>query len=87
MNARREHENTFPAMALIAALCLSLLVVPLAVQASPYDKSVGKSPDPPYLAIGNGVLVSTFTRDVPGIQGAVHVVTLTSSGLRIGGWM
>ncbi len=74
------------ALAFVTIFTIAFVCV-AAVQASAYDKSSGKSSDPAYLVVGNGVLMSTFTKNVPGIQGATHVVVLTSSGVGIGGWI
>ena len=75
------------AVLVVALFSLPMLYAPAVVQASSYDKSTGKSADPAYLAIGNGVLVGTFTRDVPGIQNASNVLVQTSSGIAAGGWV
>ena len=74
-------------IALVVLTGLSLLAIPIAVQASPYDKAVSTFSDPAYLSLSNGVFQSNFARNVPGIQSATHIVALGPEGLPVGGWI
>ena len=88
LNKKNNGGSALPfAIAMLAMLVVSLATIPLAVRASSYDKSAGKAPDPSYLPAGNGVLESTFTRNVAGIQGATHVSVAAPGGESIGGWI
>jgi hypothetical protein len=51
------------------------------------QKPTQTTADPPYEQVAAGVFESTFTANVPGIQGATHIKTLTSAGTFVGGWI